>query len=222
MRWAALGVSPLPELTLDLTVQAGDARGAKGIHAMFLQVIEALGKPASAPAKEPAPGRIMLSMLALAPELVQPQIKGDQVFFHLGPKEMDRVVAELTPVLRKDRQAASARNVRAMLKGCIMYCANNNDQWPPDLDALVKDGLAPRMLTNPCRPSAKPGYIYVKPKAGADGNPVVIYEAYGQWPGSIAVGLADGHAKVVKSEQEFKDLLAGKAPASASPPGGQP
>ena len=62
------------------------------------------------------------------------------------------------------------------------------------------------------------GYVYIKPPVTWDRlkNPdgtVLVHEAYEKWPaGGIWASFADGHAKRMIDETEFKKLLEKSAP----------
>jgi hypothetical protein len=111
------------------------------------------------------------------------------------------------------RAMALTRNIGTAL---ATYAASHNDEFPPDLQTLVKTkDLSEDALKNPHLPDRAPGFTYVKPSAPPGklkdaAATVVVYENYETWDNhGIAVGFADGHAKLVKSESEFKALLAG-------------
>jgi len=195
-----------PKLDAKLVIQSQDAAAAEAMRGV---IERGLGAWADMAKKEAG--------LADAGELVKPLVptqQADQLTLSLGQAQVDKFVVGVTPALRQARQralqVASMSNMRQILMACLMYANDHKVQWPPTLEA-TKDYLhmQARLLTNPARPKAKPGYIYMKPADAKKlpGELLVLYEAFDQWPGQVNTGFADGHVEGIRDQQRFEQLL---------------
>ncbi len=135
----------------------------------------------------------------------------------------------LLPTLGRARgqakQAVSAANLRGIGKGCMIYAAENNDKFPPDLAKLVEIGCAgPSMLMSPTsgrkvrldsagKPVGPFDYVYLGAGLKADDilNPYEFILAYEQPEINKLKGtnvlFVDCHVAWVSME-EFRGLLA--------------
>jgi hypothetical protein len=105
-------------------------------------------------------------------------------------------------------------NVRQVLTACYMYANEHRNEFPPDLQSLLKTGdLKADMLRNPRAPEKELSYVYLRPVKGtaAPANQVVVYEAWDKPPSVLAVGFADGHAEMMDYGRFEKALAESKA-----------
>lgn len=231
LRWGMLSLKTAPQQSMDMVIQARDNESASDIHQMSQRVIAAVGRAQGEPTTRPAPAeRFWMPMLKTLAQNLEPQLEGDQIRAHLDQSQIDRIVQNaVVPMVVNARQMArqmlTAMTIRNLLMSSMMYASKHQGNWPDNLEALVQEqGIPEKLLENPRDPEIKPGYIYIKPPKDAPPNTVVIHENYREWPGSLAVGFANGSVRVIESEQEFNDLKAGKAataPATQPAPTGE-
>lgn len=207
VKWASLAVELPPALGAKLVIQSPDAAAAEALRGVIERGLGWWGDMAK---REAA--------MANAGELVKPLVptqQGDRLTVSVGQADVDRFVAGIAPALRQARQRAvyvhSASNMRQMLIACVMYANENKGQWPATLEVALGQQQMPveQLMTNPARPNAKPGYIYVQPAEAkhVNGQMLVVYEAFDKWPGQVNVGFADGHVEAIRDEQRFQQLL---------------
>jgi hypothetical protein len=116
------------------------------------------------------------------------------------------VVSILMPSLAKARleakKAVSLSNVRAIVMACKMHAADNDDDYPPDLDTLINEGfIIEKTLQSPLSEDGVRSYLYI---AGCDstcpGSTVLVYEDPRLTDGEgSAMGFVDGHVEWVES-----------------------
>ena len=106
----------------------------------------------------------------------------------------------------------SATNLSGIGKAMLIYANDHDDQFPPHLDALVRDAeLHPKLLVSPRKPEgfAGPDYIYV---AGQDismhPTNVIAYENPAYCQDGINVLYLDSHVAWEKREEFLKALAA--------------
>lgn len=157
----------------------------------------------------------------LGPELAKaltPRAEGSTVVIAIGNERIATLKRLMVPALlearRAARRAVTASNMRQGVTGCWVYAQDHKDQWPEDLQTLVKEGIVQEsMLHNPDRPEMVPAFEYIRPDSAAlqksdYGRLIVIYERYDKWPEKgIWVDFADGHLELVRDEAQFRKLL---------------
>ncbi len=127
------------------------------------------------------------------------------------------------------KREQSANNIAVFGRAMHLYAAQNDGQWPNNLEQMLSQALKlPKdqwtdLLTNPSRPDMKPAYVYLKPGLAVKlidnpGRLIFLYEAYSHWGPGIHVGFLDGHTTFITSETEFKALLA-QSTVPRTPPG---
>lgn len=219
LRWLAVGIKIDPAISANMVVQAADAKSGQAMLDTFSKAMASYKETAQDrdPSSDAASGGGLFITVA---DMISPKIKGDQIVAQADPDKLKKLepsiisglVAARMSGLRM-RAVASARNICTAL---ATYAASHNDEFPSDLQTLIKThDLTENAMKNPHLPDRTPGFAYVKPSAPSGklkdaAATVVIYENYETWDDNgIAVGFADGHAKLIKSESEFKTLLAG-------------
>jgi hypothetical protein len=113
------------------------------------------------------------------------------------------------------RRAITASNMRQQLVGCMIYVADNNNEWPASLDALVAKGILSRdMLRDGSGREGGVAFTYIRPDPArlerADWSKhVVLHETVPEaWPAEgVWVGFADGHVQIVTDEAWFKAIV---------------
>jgi prepilin-type processing-associated H-X9-DG protein len=207
VRWAVLSVSPPPKAAWRLCIQSDDAESAKALHNVIASMLDTVVK-----AKE--------SGLPFDPEAIQalllPHVTGDRLTLALDSAGFDKVITQLLlPSLMRARELAkrtvSAANEKGIVLACIVYASEHQNQWPPDLDVLVKNGsLSPKSLVNPRFHQYEIGYVYLRPGVSMrDIHPmqVVLYEKHEGWPEGINLGFADGHVEFMTDQAYVTALI---------------
>jgi hypothetical protein len=157
----------------------------------------------------------------LGPELAKaltPRAEGNLVIITIGSERMASLQKALMPSMLAARKAArrmvAASHMRNCITGCLFYAQDHNDQWPKDLETLVRQGtLTQEMLVNPDRPEMNPAYAYIRPDSEAltkmnISELVVVHETFKEWPkDGVWAAFADGHVHIVTDEAEMKKLL---------------
>lgn len=97
----------------------------------------------------------------------------------------------------------------ALVKACLQYANDHDNEWPKNLQTLIETKyISPNILINPNQPQRKIGYTYLRPLRNALPEQIVIYESHDTWEGSISVAYVDGQIRWIKTEVQFKKLLA--------------
>lgn len=149
--------------------------------------------------------------------IMAPEVKGNGVEMNLDSKKIQSAAGTIIPSLfaarNRARAVASAANIRQDLMGAMMYAADNNDDWPKDLQTLQDKGYIQnnRGLTNPGDPKHRP-YEYhpftkeEMKKLDSAFTPV-IWEQTDDETVSLNVGYLDGHVEKLSSKAELTKQL---------------
>jgi hypothetical protein len=97
VRWAALGITTKPKLSVNLVVQSPDGQAAQTLRGVIAKGTEFVAQAAK---------EMQLDLQALPP-LLTPKVAGDRLTLHLG--EDDEPVAKLLATAAKRTQAAAGR-----------------------------------------------------------------------------------------------------------------
>ena len=222
LEWGAVSVTAPPKISCRVTISCESADGAKKFKALWEAVLKGVETTIAA-------DRERNGMTALGPSGIFAllcgdltyQVRDNAVVGSSDEKKILAMVAKLVAQVDEDRAYHQRRlseiNIRLMSSAMFMYSAKpeNNQQYPPDLETLVKDGRLEReRLDNPRMPDRVPGYVYVRPTKtvrdyGHQQSKIIfVYENYDTWPrGGIAVGFLGQNVEVVKDEAAFKKLL---------------
>ena len=132
----------------------------------------------------------------------------DQTLFTLDIPEgfQETKLTEHSSLLAQRVQ--SATNLKKIVIACWQYSQKNQGQWPDNLEALADYGITADILAHPGRQDLKIGYTYLKPQTNGSPQKVVLYETYDAWGEGINVAFFDGHIEFIKSEDNFKKMLA--------------
>jgi prepilin-type processing-associated H-X9-DG protein len=199
-----LSIGLPPSESLNLNIKSKDAASATA----FVDWVDGFLQSGAAP--------VDLSAL-------QPTATGDTVTLSLDKPAVTKLVDDVVPSLLRARQTAvavqSASNIRQLLMMAMVYSNANKGKLPETLEALRTADVSPEQFaaitTNPQRPDARPGYIYLKPREdqiakikNAPGR-ALIHEAFdGPFPAAgVNVGFVDGHVEMVRDEAKFNELL---------------
>jgi len=147
----------------------------------------------------------------------------------LGVVAVPLMVAILMPALAQARefarQAVCKGNASSICSAIAMYTASNGDQWPPDLDSLLRDPetakyCVPRTRRGggsvfacpscPTPPGAgKFDYFYLPTTSSADPGTIVLCD-YGRnhKGGYRTILYQDLHVGEVRTDEEFRQMLA--------------
>lgn len=227
-KWAALSAAPPPAAHLKLQVQCDSDESAVAFALAWKNDLAAW--TASERLKKRFPG------LEKILPLLEVQAKGRQVLLDWDKSRVEQAVQASAPMLSEARNRAklmfAMSTVNALVKGIVLYQHSHSDQYPPNLQALVDQGIiGDKMLINPRFPDRRPGYIYIRPKEtekelskkpGAVSEHILVYESFNKWPGAVAAGFADYFVKLISNEKEFRDYLAVSLANAASQPSSRP
>lgn len=142
--------------------------------------------------------------------------RGNVVTVNMDPAAvrmgMGTVASEVIKARRVAAITVTLVRARNVVMGCWMHAQANADKFPDSLDQLAAGKYVERDQWQSAEGTAY--FVYVKPGAdamkGDASRVVVLYERHTSWPAQgIAVGFLDGHAQVIASESEFKELLKG-------------
>ena len=157
-----------------------------GLAGLVLGLI-ALSKPA---AKGLAAIGLVLSILGLL-------ISGVGIFWGVGKARGGA------------QEAMCMANAHAVSTAVLFYQAAHNDQYPPSLDVLIREGtISAKTVECPALKVHQPGgdFVYAPPAKGSPSMGVVLAEKQPTHDGKRTVGFADGHVQIV-DEAEFQRLL---------------
>ena len=100
-------------------------------------------------------------------------------------------------------------NLSDIGKHIALYRAGHNDQFPENLEVLVKTtNMDPQLLKNPRRDDLKIGFKYIKPyEGGKDGSRILAYEDYKEWGEGIGCLRVDLSVVTIRSEKAFQRML---------------
>jgi hypothetical protein len=216
--WTAQGMNLSPKLTFDVVMQTPDVASAVSLSNTINKGV-AMGKQMLAREVQrfPEAARMIGDLDAMA-KAFTPAVEGDRLTLHLDADQSLKLTAVILPAMAKAREQSSRMrsmsNVRQVLTACYMYANEHRNEFPPDLESLLKTSdLKADMLRNPRAPGKELGYVYLRPVKGtaAPANQVVVYEAWDKPPSVLAVGFADGHAEMMDYGRFEKALAESKA-----------
>jgi prepilin-type processing-associated H-X9-DG protein len=208
IKWAVVSGDAPPQERLRLVVSTKDNASAQALQSVINMALASWQQMAARDGVD-----VTALVRALAPTLAD-----NRLTLSKDAAAIAQDVTAMLPALRAARLSArrvvSMSNIRQQLQGIMMYANEHKDEVPDNLQAVAEyfGGGAERVFTNPLRPKANPGYIYIKPpvRLSRIKDPsarLMIYEAFEQWPGQVNVGFADGHVEPVKDEASFRALL---------------
>ncbi len=213
--WAAAGLQTPPKPSLRVVIQSQDAASAGALKGV---IEKALDLAATAAERQPELEQVAPVIKKLLP-VITPAVEGDRLVLSLDSKRIETIVLQvLSPAVRQARESAkrevAAHNMMEIVKGVAMYWTKHKEQWPADLDELVREKLiSAKLLVNPRRPGLEIGYVYLRPpvppsKITDPTQVIILHETFEKWDGGIAVAYADGHVGIIRDQELFKKLLA--------------
>lgn len=211
-RWASAGIALPPQAALHLRIQSQDAEAANALANMFRTTLQL--------ARKEGGGQAAVLIDTVAKNFL-PTVEQDHLALTVDSDHLRLAARTLIGPMIAARRAASgqvsANNVRQLLLQCIVYANDRKDKsFPNSLEDVIKgtNDLPATLLVNPRNPSAKPGYVYIKPPSMSElkdgSNRVVIYETHALKDTAIVVGFADGHVEMVANDAELQKLLVKK------------
>jgi len=140
----------------------------------------------------------------------------------LTPLNLPTTAGILLPSLNRARaqakHAVSASNLNHIGMMVALYQGEHDDQFPPDLAALVKEGMPPHVLVSPLSGREPPkmvdgrlvgevDYVYIKHDSRSPGNMIVAYERPDvQRRGNVNVLFVDSQVSRMR-RGEFRQAL---------------
>ncbi len=103
------------------------------------------------------------------------------------------------------RKANSGNNIRQIVLGCVVWCNDNDQLWPPDIEKMRVDtggDISEKILRSPGDPTLMNPYLYIRPVANAASIQPAIVEDPACWKGKGSmVGFCDGHVAWIPKER---------------------
>jgi len=115
------------------------------------------------------------------------------------------------PSLSRAREVAkrsvSVSNLRGIGQGIMVYANDNDDRFPPSLEALVEHGtISEQQLVSPRQPTGVTSYVYIAGQTAADSpRNVLVYERFQGREGTNLL-YCDGHVAWEKPEAARKAI----------------
>ncbi|NLF32858.1 MAG: hypothetical protein GX591_18475 [Planctomycetes bacterium] len=172
VRWAAVGIELPPAGSLQLVVQSPDAESA----ATLKETVDAALATGAAILQSQ---EVLPNAQEIAKRL-SPAVRGDRMVLAIDRPAFKSLVDDLvTPALIQASRTTQATlamvRVRGITTAMAMYRMEHNNEWPPNLQALIDEGLMDaRQLNEPS--TDRPAMVYIRPPADAGDNVVVVYE----------------------------------------------
>ena len=122
--------------------------------------------------------------------------------------------AVMLPALAKakgqSQRVVSMNNLKQIGMACHMYANDNKEEFPPNLEALVKYDLTDKVLVSPRKPAnhSGPSYIYIAgQKTSSPIENILAYEepSFAK-DGMVNVLFPDGHVEAMKADK-FQEAL---------------
>jgi hypothetical protein len=211
INWGAIGVNLPPQMSLNLRVKSQDASAAQELKNLIDQFYAYISSVHEV--KQLFPN--MKELL----QRVTPNVKADRLELVLTPRQTETLIQDILKpmfvVLRIEAELTqSISQMRQILVACITYAGDHQDQWPKNLQVLVKaQKLDAKLLNNPRCPERKVGYAYIPPgpnrKKFLAARHIVLYEIFDDWPQlhGIWIGLMNGHLDRVEKQDRFEKQL---------------
>jgi len=210
VRWGSIAITPVPGGSIRLVLQSTAPASAASMTELIKKLLS--------PAVQDTSRLKNIPGIASIRQLLTPKAVNDRVELTLAGADFESMKNLLLPVMVRASKASlemeKATRIRTLLQECYVYAQSHKDEFPPDLETLIKGGdgyLRPEMLrTDWNDPNSGPAYVYLKvpPEKQFLTDLVVIYERYKAWPkDGIWVGFADSHIERVTDEAKFKKML---------------
>ncbi len=209
LQWAVHSISLPPKASVDIHVESGSAESARALQGLIAQAWQTVGQLSPIKAAYPELGE------ALA-ELV-PKVKGDSLQLAFDTKQFTSLASEVvTPGFFELRESIHrsrcGQTLRGMGKAMLIYANDYEDEWPPNLEMLVKHAEYPRSgLICPSmrhRPDYA-SYVYRGVDTGGisvEPTIIMVHDRAGNHPGGRNVLYVDCHVEWV-TEDRFAELI---------------
>lgn len=206
LEWLALGLDGPPNLSLNLTLQAGGTDDAAELLALLRAAYALLGQQPQ--------NRAAVPNLDALLEALTPRRQGARLHLALDQATTDALVNEVvTPYLLRSRELATrfpcARTLKGIGVACLVHANDHKDQLPPNLDTLIDTAQLPRRgLT--C-PAVKTRGSFVYRGAGLSSkDPAQLIVAFDKSENHRGNGrnvlFLDGHVDWVWADR-FKEVI---------------
>jgi prepilin-type processing-associated H-X9-DG protein len=205
LNWLALGVDTPPAMSLQMTIQTPDARGADRVLS-FIKDLYALV------AQHPKVRQIMPSVDQVLSRLT-PHTQGEQLVLTLNSTAADSVMDDLlTPLIMRGKtlamRSACGGHLNNIGRGLLFYANDHNDGFPANLEVLNNtDRITDQTLMCPLvkDPSS---YVYRGASVTIADVPtlIMVYERANYHGNGRNVLFMDSHIDWV-SEDRFQELI---------------
>ncbi len=128
----------------------------------------------------------------------------------LGTAATLAICDSMKEVQKQSARTVSMANMRGIVMSCIIYAADNKNQWPPSLDELVKTNfIAPQVLNSPyesqdAAASTEPFFLYrpvANPTAVKEPAKEVVLAESKIREGGACFAFMDGHVEYITGQQ---------------------
>jgi hypothetical protein len=203
--WASLAVWPPPNVHGRLILQCRSNDAAQKVSGI-------IGKQITDLADDPQTRQRLGGDDDRLARSLQPKVADSLVTMTIDEQALDKL---LMPVVMKQVQNSAAQppppkglqiarpnrelQMAAILLACVKYRNENQQQLPPDLDALVPKYLSADKLKSEFHPDRNPGFVYRRPPSNltVPDQFVFLYEAIRDTDtGDVYVGYAGPSPKV--------------------------
>ncbi len=111
------------------------------------------------------------------------------------------VLPSLSRAREQSKRVVSASNLRGIGVACMIYANDNQEKFPPSLDALIESGeVTEQMLHSPRDPTGGRSFVYLDGQSAAgDARNVLAYEKLIDYEGTNVL-FCDSHTEWMKPE----------------------
>jgi len=206
MHWAALGFNGPPSISLNITIQSANAEGADRVLTFVNNLYALVGQSPDA--------REFMPKLDKVLELLTPRRHGKRLLLQVDSTTADSIINDfIAPSLLQAKVQAARITCRSNLKiigmALLMYCNDNKDKFPPDLETLVTKTYIRdnKMLICPAT-KLRDSYIYRGASITTSDIPmmIMVYEKLSNHGGGRNVLFLDCHVEWV-TEERFQELI---------------
>jgi len=205
LQWAALGLNGPPSVSLNMTIQSPNAEGADRLLT-FVKNLYALA------GQNPETREFMPELDQVLKRLT-PRKHGKHLLLQVDSTAADSIINDfVAPSLLKAHAKATrytcGMNLSGIGKALLIYANDYNDQFPPDLETLIRAAEMPANgLVCPAT-KLKDSYIYRGASITTSDTPwmITVYEKQSNHGGGRNVLFLDSHVEWVP-EERFQELI---------------
>jgi len=205
LHWAALGFNGPPSISLNITIQSPNAEGADRVLTFVKNLYALAGQNPEA--------REFMPELDQVLKRLTPRRHGKRLLLQVDSMAADSIINDfVAPSLLKAHAKVTrytcGTNLSGIGKALLIYANDYNDQFPPDLETLIRAAEMPANgLVCPAT-KLKDSYIYRGASITTSDTPwmITVYEKSSNHGGGRNVLFLDSHIEWVP-EERFQELI---------------